>query len=172
MDFTGYHNYPLGAKKVDAETIEWFAAHYRLVAPFARELARLSYEGKVWGAGEPDDGTQAQVLDLGRYKAHLTFGRPMFGTDPPKGNAQPIGGAIVAELGPNEYLLTGRHVRVNFGPGADQQPFMTARVEEVIYEQGEWKFVRVWNGDQTDWGLNFNDTPQVLRVKFVQVPAS
>ena len=172
MDFTGYYNYPLGARKVDAETIEPFAAHYRLVAPFARELARLSYEGKVWGAGEPDDGTQAQVLDLGRYKAHLTFGRPMFGTQPPKGNAQPIGGAIVAELGPNEYLLTGRHVRVDFGPGADNERFMMVRVEEIVYEQGEWKFVRVWNGDQTDWGLNFNDVPQVLRVKLLQVPAT
>jgi hypothetical protein len=24
---------------------------------------------------------------------------------------------------------------------------------------------RVWNGDQTDWGLNLTTAPQVLRVK-------
>ena len=167
MDFTGSAHYPLGTKKVNAETIEPFAANYRLVAPFAGELARLIYAGKVWGAGEPDDGTQEQVLDLGRYKAHLSYGQPLFGMAPPKGNAQPIGGAVVAELGPNEYLLTGRHVRVGFGPGADNKdPFSMIRVEEVTYESGEWKFVRVWNGDQTDWGLNFTDIPQVLRVRF------
>ena len=40
-----------------------------------------------------------------------------------------------------------------------------ARVEEGAYENGEWKFVRVWNGDQTDWGLNFTSVPQVLRVR-------
>jgi len=41
-----------------------------------------------------------------------------------------------------------------------------ARVEEGYYEHGKWKFVRLWNGDQTDWGLNFTSVPQVLRVKF------
>ncbi|WP_428313397.1 DUF5597 domain-containing protein [Hydrocarboniphaga sp.] len=166
-DFTGYSNYPLGAKKVDAESVEPFAANYRLVAPFAGELARLIYEGKVWGAGEPDDGTQEQVLDLGRYKAYLTYGRPQLGSDPPKGNPQPIGGAIVAELAPNEYLLTGLHVRVGFGPGTNNKDRYTMiRVEEVSYENGEWKVVRAWNGDQTDHGLNFTDIPQALRVRF------
>ena len=24
--------------------------------------------------------------------------------------------------------------------------------------------IRFWNGDQTDWGLNFSSAPQVLRV--------
>ena len=32
-------------------------------------------------------------------------------------------------------------------------------------ENGTWKFLRVWNGDQTDWGLNFTSVPQVLRVR-------
>ena len=30
---------------------------------------------------------------------------------------------------------------------------------------GAWLFERVWNGDQTDWGLNFTAEPHVLRVK-------
>ncbi len=86
----------------------------------------------------------------------------MFGPEPPRGNPQPIGGAIVAELGPNEYLLTGQHVRVNFDPGADNRSFIATRTEEIVFARGQWKFVRVWNGDQTDWGLNFTDVPQVL----------
>jgi hypothetical protein len=40
-----------------------------------------------------------------------------------------------------------------------------ARVEEGVYENGVWKFIRLWNGDQTDWGLNFTSVPQVLRVR-------
>jgi beta-galactosidase GanA len=39
------------------------------------------------------------------------------------------------------------------------------RVEEGVYENGNWKFTRIWNGDQTDWGLNFKSNPHVLRVK-------
>jgi hypothetical protein len=33
------------------------------------------------------------------------------------------------------------------------------------YENGRWQFLREWNGDQTDWGLNFTSAPQVLHVK-------
>jgi hypothetical protein len=29
----------------------------------------------------------------------------------------------------------------------------------------QFKALRIWNGDQTDWGLNFASTPQVLRVR-------
>ena len=38
------------------------------------------------------------------------------------------------------------------------------RVEEGAYDKGKFKPVRIWNGDQTDWALNFTSAPQVLRV--------
>jgi hypothetical protein len=38
------------------------------------------------------------------------------------------------------------------------------RVEEGAYESGVFKFLRIWNGDETDWGLNFGAEPVVLRV--------
>jgi hypothetical protein len=39
------------------------------------------------------------------------------------------------------------------------------RVEEGRYDaNGQWTMVRVWNGDQTDYGLNFIDAPTLLRV--------
>jgi beta-galactosidase GanA len=37
---------------------------------------------------------------------------------------------------------------------------------EGRFENGEWIFRRVWNGDQTDYGLNLVDRRQVLRIKF------
>jgi hypothetical protein len=40
------------------------------------------------------------------------------------------------------------------------------RVEEGHYDQqGRWTFERIWNGDQTDYGLNFTTLPQVLHVR-------
>jgi beta-galactosidase GanA len=165
MDLTGYNNFPLGAPRVDPETIEAFAQNYRLVAPMARELAALSFKGKVWGGAEPD-GVHEQTLALGRWKAVVTYGRPQFGMAAPTGNPTPSGGVLIAELGPDEYLVTGFHARVNFElaePGGRKPQY--ARVEEGHYDRGQWVFERVWNGDQIDWGLNFTSEPQVLRVR-------
>jgi beta-galactosidase GanA len=93
----------------------------------------------------------------------------MFGDGEAKGNPAPCGGVLVAELGPNEYLVTGYHARVRFERARESKtPFMLARVEEGRYEQGKWIFERLWNGDQTDWGLNFTNLPQVLRVRLAE----
>jgi beta-galactosidase GanA len=85
--------------------------------------------------------------------------------EPPTGNPTPSGGALIAELGPDEYLVTGYHVRVNF-ERADNggKHFLLARVEEGHYENGRWIFERLWNGDQTNYGLNFTSIAQLLRV--------
>ncbi len=170
MDFTGYANFPLGAPVIDGETIEVFAGNYKLVEPMMREVAALSLAGKVWGTAEPAE-THVQHVVLGaaseaRWQVEVSYGRDMFGDGAPKGNPTPSGGVLLAELGPNEYLVTGYHARVKFERARQSSaPFMIARVEEGHYESGRWVFARVWNGDQTDWGLNFTGLPQVLRVR-------
>jgi hypothetical protein len=44
-----------------------------------------------------------------------------------------------------------------------QRQFM--RVAEGSYQNGVFKPIRIWNGDQTDYGLNFTSEPQVLHVR-------
>jgi beta-galactosidase GanA len=165
LDFTGYSNFPLGAAKIDGETIQSFASDYELVGPMSRLLAQLSFEGKVWGVSEPDD-VHAQELTLGRWSAEVSYGQAQFGMDPPKGNPTPSGGVVIAQLGPDEFLVTGYHARVSFHPTDPAQKHMLlTRVEEGRYEGGQWVFERLWNGDQTDYGLNFTSAPQVLHVR-------
>ena len=173
LDYTGYSNYPLGAKTVDAQALENFAVHYRLLAPMAREWARLSYEGKVWGAGEADD-RKAETLKLGdRWTATVSYGEWQFGSidQPWMGKAEkqpnreiPDAGALIAQLSPNEFLITGYRARVSFGSVKGER-MMMARVEEGHFDNGKWVFDRLWNGDQTDYGLNLTTLPQVLKVK-------
>ena len=55
------------------------------------------------------------------------------------------------------------HGRV--GLRVDGEPMLLARVEEGHFESGQWVFDRLWNGDQTDYGLNFTGGSQILRVK-------
>jgi beta-galactosidase GanA len=166
MDLTGYFNYPLGAARVDSETLATFGQNYRLVEPMMRELALLSFAGKLWGAAEPTD-THEHIVGLGsRWQAVVSYGRPQFGLDAPTGNPTPSGGVLIAELAADEYLVTGFHARVNFEwAQKSERRFMYARVEEGRYVNGRWTFERVWNGDQTDYGLNFTSLPQVLRVR-------
>jgi beta-galactosidase GanA len=173
IDYTGYSNFPLGGKNID-EAIEAFARPYRLLAPMAREWANLSFTKPVWGASEPDDRS-SRMLSLGRWQATLSFNEWQFGMkewfgdlkDKPEWSGSPSGGALLAELGPDEYLLTGQHVRVSFAPaeGRKVNGLIFASVEEGTYIAGKWTMTRIWNGDQTDYGLNLTDEPRVLRVR-------
>jgi beta-galactosidase GanA len=173
IDYTGYSNFPLGAKHVN-EALDAFGAPYRLLAPMAREWAALSFEHKVWGAGEPDDHA-SRTLELGRWTATLSFGEWQFGQKAwfPNVKDQPewrplSGGALLAELAPDEYLLAGQNVRVSFGvaPGRKANGVIYDFVEEGRYDaDGKWTRIRLWNGDQTDYGLNLTEDPRLLRVK-------
>jgi beta-galactosidase GanA len=173
-DFTGYSNFPLGAKATDASMIEPFAANYRLIAPFARIWAKLAFESNVWGAAQPDDASDRK-LELGNWTATISWNEWQFGMKEWTflGNLEkPVhevadGGALIAQLSENEFLVTGRNARVSFGPlKARGAGFLLARVEEGHYDDaGRWVFERVWNGDQTDYGLNFTTQPQLLRVR-------
>jgi len=194
MDYTDYANYPLGAKIVNDETIAPFAEVYNFMGPWADVWAKLSFENEVWGVAEPHDSLTekqniwnaksteqeepagsikldpslfTQQLDLGLWNAEVTYGRKMFWIDPPVGNTPASGGALIAKLSDNEYLVTALRARVSFSPSAEiaGQHYMIDRVEEGHFEDGEWVFERVWNGDQTDWGLNFTSVPHILKVK-------
>lgn len=168
IDFSHYSNYPLGAKVVDAAALEPFALNYRLVAPAADVIAQASFEGRVHGTAEqPGQAVQTLRID-DRWNAVVTYGVPQFWFQgEPPGNPEPVGAALVAQLGPDEFLVTGIHARVDL-VAAD--PALAERqiyeyVDEGTYVDGQWRFRRRWNGDQTDYGLNFSSATQLLRVK-------
>jgi beta-galactosidase GanA len=168
IDDTGYVNFPLGARRLNDEALAPFAMNYRLVGPMMRQLAQLSFEGKVKAVAEKK-GTPRESTEFGPWKVNVSYGVAQFGFgNNPPGNPEPVGRALVAELGDNQFLVAGFHCRVDFQPSgpaaaaAKQRDYL--RVEEGTYENGKFQFLRVWNGDQTDWGLNFSSTPQVLRV--------
>ncbi len=173
IDSTGYSNHPLGARELDATTIEAFAANYRLFQPIAREWARIAFEHPTWGAVKAPDSA-AQATTLGRWRVSARFGLEQFGepewnpnAPPPPWAAEPVGGAVLAQLGPDEFLAAGSFVRLRFAlaapaPGENSQ-FLS--VEEGTFRDGRWVMLRRWNGDQTDYGLNFGAQPVLLRVR-------
>ena len=174
MDETGYWNFPLGAARLDDGTLDAFALNYRLFGQLVHVWPALALTGKTWGVAEPTDpaAKHEQVIGLGKYKATVSFGRPQFAFDPPKGNDYPSGGAAIAEIGPDEFLVTAVHARVQIGL-ANPQPgelLQIVRIEEGHYDAGgKWVFERMWNGDQTDYGLNFTSVPVLLHVTLATI---
>ena len=172
MDATGYSNFPLGARQLDADTLAAFATKYALLAPIARDWAKLSFDHPTIGFAKPKDGSD-QSASLGRWKVSAMYGMWEFGerdwtwidTPPNPKKDLPVGGAAIIQLGPDEFLVAGSDVRIRFAldhPQADENvQFMD--VEEGTFADGRWVMKRRWNGDQTDYGLNLTQ-PVLLKV--------
>jgi hypothetical protein len=156
---------PFGLDYVEGGTEKEFepiAQDYRLLIPLTRQLARLSFEGKLNAAVEVK-GEVSQTLDFGAWKAEVSYGLGRYNT--PRAHDGPaLGRALVGQLGANQFLVTGISARVDFHPSAAGKQRQFLRVEEGTYEDGVFRMIRIWNGDETDWGINFRAEPVVLRV--------
>ncbi|MEG3164378.1 DUF5597 domain-containing protein [Sphingomonas sp. PB2P19] len=172
MDDTGYSNYPLGAKALDEATLDAFGRKYALLAPIARDWARIALEHPTWGAAKGDEGA-AQSTTMGDWTITASFGEWQFGqkdwtwikADKAAWADLPVGGFAVAQLSANEFLVAGDYVRLQFaGRAGSAANGMVVRVEEGTFTDGRWVSSRTWNGDQTDYGINIVDRPALLKV--------
>ena len=140
--------------------------NFVLLAPMDRIIARLNFEGKLKTAVE-ETGESTNELDFGPWQASVRFGFPQSDGRRPPGTADQHGRALVAQIAPDEFLVTGVDASVAFHvpgrlPGLRMQ---ILRAEEGMYENGVWHMTRLLNGDQTDRGLVFHHTGAVVRVR-------
>jgi beta-galactosidase GanA len=172
MDATGYFNYPLGAKRLDPETLNAFASKFALIAPIGRDWAKLAFQHPTAGFAKPEDASD-QTAVLGRWKIRARYGLWAFGQPewhpevPPSPNKQrPVGGAAIIQLGPDEFLVAGSDLRLEFGLNqpATGENSQFLDVEEGTFVNGQWVMKRRWNGDQVDYGLNLAE-PVLLKVR-------
>jgi hypothetical protein len=186
LDYSRAHPAHPGDSDAPNAFLDPTAQNYRLIGPMMRDAARLNYEGKLQAVAEVE-GEPDQTLHFGVWDAVVSYGVGGRG-GPAKGNPEPAGRALVAQLKDNQFLITGVDCRVDFRPAGTEQQRMAQpivigvgqtpsaqidgkwqhrqflRVEEGAYENGVFKFQRILNGDQTDWGLIFGSEPEVLRV--------
>jgi beta-galactosidase GanA len=172
IDDSGYSNHPLGAATLDNKTLDAFALPYATLAPISRDWARIAFEHPTWGVAKPDDGKPVSTR-MGDWNITATWGEWQFGersspwlkSAPPPWANEPIGGAAIAQLTDNTFLVVGDHVRLAFGSAEGTKPHgMVISVEQGSFRNGIWVTSRVWNGDRTDYGINLVDRPAILRV--------
>jgi beta-galactosidase GanA len=163
---------------------------FALLGSFTPELAALEFAGRLQTSVEEDGIAQKELafavdgtplpLDAASsapaepngtvWRVIVSF-PPAY--DPP---ASPVsttsdttglreGRAVVASLGPNQFLVAGIDCRVTFALPVQsaKQPQML-KVEEGRYNGTTWMPIRLWNGDETDYGLNFGGKGSLLRV--------
>ncbi|MGD1088964.1 MAG: DUF5597 domain-containing protein [Verrucomicrobiota bacterium] len=163
LDYTVIAEQPLGAPRLTEESLAPFALNCRILGPIMREAARFNFEGSLQAVAE-EKGEVSQTLDFGNWQATVGYGvSPQGYGGIPRGNPEPVGRALIAKIGENQFLVTGAFCRVDFkAASGGQRNFL--RVEEGGYQKGIFRPVRIWNGDETDWGLNFSSAPQVVHV--------
>ncbi len=138
---------------------------FELLGPLDRQLAKLNFEGKLKTSVE-EPGKAEQELDFGSWQASISYGYPQFDGRRPPGTKDAHGAAVVAQLAPDEFLVTGIDASVSFHlpgrlPGIRM---LILSAEEGSYENGAWKPIRLWNGDETDRGLQFHQSNEVVRI--------
>jgi hypothetical protein len=142
------------------------ARNYALIGPMSGEIAQLEFDGKLKTSVE-EPGQAQQELDFGQWQANVAFGFPQADGRRAPGTKDAHGTALVAQIGPDEFLVTGEDVSVSFHlPG--KLPWVRSEIvsaEQGNYVNGEWKPLRLWNGDETDRGLCFHQQPEVVRVR-------
>jgi Domain of unknown function (DUF5597) len=143
------------------------ARNFALLSPMSREIAKLNFEGRLKTSVE-EPGQAQQELDFGTWQATVSYGYPQMDGRRPPGTNDAHGAALIAQLGPDEFLVTGVDASVSFHL-SDRLPGIRMQVlsaQEGNYENGVWKMSRLWNGDETDRGLQFHaEDPLVVRVR-------
>ena len=140
--------------------------NFALFLPMDREIAQLEFDGKVKTSVE-EPGQTAQEIDFGSWQVAVAYGFPQPDGRRAPGTKDAHGSAMVAQIGPDEFLVTGLDASISFHlPG--KLPWIHSQIvsaEQGTYDNGVWKPLRRWNGDETDRGLCFYQKPEVVRVK-------
>lgn len=122
--------------------------NYALVGPIDRVVARLNFEGKLKTAVE-EDGKPEETLSFGKWQVLLGFGSPQRdGESHAPGTPYHDGRALVAQIGENDFFVTGVNMRATFllAPGVSGQ-MQILKAEQGTYDGETWKLMRIWNGD-------------------------
>jgi beta-galactosidase GanA len=170
VDYTGWKHFE------DDKMPAWLSQNFALFAPIQQQVAEWNLAGKLQTVVE-EKGVSRKVLHFGKVDAIVSFGYPQRDGEQPPGTSDLQGRVMVAQTGPMEYVVTGFEASVSFihsslAEGKSQtQQIEILRAEEGQYVNGAWQAARIWNGDQTDRGLNFHSAnPLVIRIHLQEIP--
>jgi hypothetical protein len=169
VDYTGWH-------LKDVQLPVYLSEDFALFQPMDRKIAQLVFEGKLQTAVEQKGAPEAR-LHFSGVDALIAYGFPQRDGETPPGTADTSGRVMVAQLGPYEFLVTGFDASVTFtvsdvsGEKTSNEQIEILRAEDGQYMENGWHMFRIWNGDQTDRGLQFTaGNKAVIRIFLHKLP--
>ena len=133
---------------------------YGLLAQMMPVIAELQGQGRMAGLLQQADHEQ-WVSRLGGHYLRSEVTRPLDADRVP-------GGALILSVGPDEFVLAGRGVNVQFSTAPAEQPNVEFLwLETGTYTAGKWVPGRRLNGDETAHGstVRLGDELTVCRVR-------
>jgi len=145
------------------------AAGFRLLKPALPVIAELQGTDKLKAAVE-EEAITGRMLYFDGYDILVRFHPATRNATPAAGPVAPSGRVLVAQLGPDEFLLAGFDAAVDFKPpmGSEFTEAQYLHVEEGTYENGEWKTTYLRNGNFSIGGVQLSPKGAMVRVKLMK----
>ena len=147
-----------------------------LLAPLIPTLVTAASKNNVAALLEERGGPSPTHI-FGSWMVRAAFGASWGLPDPAEApsDGKETGRAHVARLDATHFLVAGTGARINFlSRNHDGGIHEVVRVEEGTYDaQGIWHLVRIWNGDETDYGMRLPEKASIaLRVEVLDISPS
>jgi hypothetical protein len=155
------------SKEETAKRIRPFSEQYKAIAPMLPQLVQWGFEGKIKTVVEQQDHAN-QIVDLGAWQAIVSFGTGDRAELQP--NPAADGKLMIVQLSEDKFMLIGAKCHVVFKPAGKNtgKAWQYLAVKEGSYLNGIFKQLRIWNGDETDWGgPHFGLKPTILEVSVI-----
>ncbi|RDB02945.1 mannonate dehydratase [Runella aurantiaca] len=128
-----------------------------------------------------DKNKPTQSFDLGDYAIRANIGKTIidfnlvFAGFPSKDPKPEVAGGILINIGPDEFIIVGKHFNIELKAKAPNPslPFLDIELmEEGYFDNDVWKATRRLNGDESftsmggDAGFGFKKDPSIAAVAF------
>ena len=148
------------------------AAGFGLLKPALPVIAELQGTDKLKAAVE-EDAIPGRMLYFDGYDVLVRFrasGRNAGPAAAPAGPVVPSGRVLVAQLGPDEFLIAGFDAALDFKPpmGSEFTRAQCLLVEEGTYENGVWKTTYLRNGNFSIGGVTLSPQGSMVKVKLMK----
>jgi len=145
------------------------AAGFGLLKPALPVIAQLQGTDKLKVAVE-EEAITGRMLSFDGYDVLVRFHPPARNAPPATTPAASPSRVLVAQLGPDEFLLAGFDAAVDFKPsmGLDFTRTQFLLVEEGTYENGVWKRTYLRNGNFSIGGVMLPSQGAMVKVKLMK----
>lgn len=99
-----------------------------------------------------DKENQSQIIKLGNYEFTFKHDYTLNWSDGSKEDIWPMASAIIIEITPDEFYISGSGIVVTFKPLKQSLNAGILKVDQGIFENEIWRTIRHFNGDQTHQG--------------------